>query len=87
MDILHIVDLWVYILKSLVRTRDFKKALFYFLCLFHNWKLGILSHSLRPSIASLRVKCGVQKFKDACDRQDVHLRSAGSPMHTHTTLF
>ena len=43
---------------------------------------GILSHPLLPSIASSRVKCGMQEFKDACGRQDVHLRSAGSPIHT-----
>ena len=48
---------------------------------------GIFSHPLLPSISSSKVKCGVQKFKDACGRQDMHLRSAGFPIHTHTILF
>ena len=68
-----------------MRTRNVLKSFFFFLFSVFISQLetrGILSHPLLPSIASSRVKYGVQKFKDACGRQDVHLRSAGSPIHT-----
>ena len=61
--ILRVIFFW----KSLVRTRDFKKALFYFLCLFHNWKPEAFSHTLcNPAYK-------VQKLNVGCKNSKMHV--------------